>query len=72
LLTSTALAGVDAADGGQAGGDFYPPVWTSSVFRPTDFRLALIAFVARVQWELPPWLALLCSGEAARLLTTVL
>jgi chromate transporter len=67
-----ALAGVNAAVVGLLGAAFYQPVWTSAVFRPEDFGLALLAFTALMYWKLPPWLVVLCSGAAGWLLATVL
>ncbi|WP_434082217.1 hypothetical protein [Escherichia coli] len=40
----------------------YQPVWTSAIFQPQDFGLALVALVALMFWKLPPWLVVLGSG----------
>ena len=40
----------------------YDPVWTSAIFTPGDFGLALAAFVLLVLWKVPPWLVvILCA-----------
>ena len=70
--TRAALAGVNAAVVGLLGAAFYQPVWTSAVFKPEDFGLALLAFTALMYWKLSPWLVVLGSGAAGWLLATVL
>ena len=70
--TQAALAGVNAAVVGLLGAAFYRPVWSSTVFKPEDFGLALLAFTALMYWKLPPWAVVLCSGAAGWLLATVL
>ncbi len=59
-----ALAGVNAAVVGLLLAALYDPVWTSSIFGPGDFALALIALVALMIWKLPPWLVVLAGGIA--------
>jgi chromate transporter len=58
----TALAGINAAVVGLLLAALYTPVWTSAIFRPQDFGLALIAFIALMFWKLPPWLVVLGAG----------
>jgi chromate transporter len=58
----TALAGINAAVVGLLLAALFTPVWTSAVFHPRDFGLALAAFVALVFWKLPPWLVVLGTG----------
>ena len=43
----------------------YQPVWTSTIHRPQDFVLSLLAFVALTFWKIPPWLVVLGGGAAA-------
>ncbi|SJK87147.1 conserved hypothetical protein [Escherichia coli] len=50
----------------------YQPVWTSAIFQPQDFGLALVALVALMFWKLPPWLVVLGSGAAGWLLSVAL
>ncbi|MCV5790425.1 hypothetical protein OFN52_25255, partial [Escherichia coli] len=47
-------------------------VWTSAIFQPQDFGLALVALVALMFWKLPPWLVVLGSGAAGWLLSVAL
>ena len=57
-----ALAGIKAAVVGLLLAALFHPVWTSAVFKPQDFALALIAFVALMFWKLPPWLVVVGTG----------
>ncbi len=59
-----ALAGVNAAVVGLLLAALYDPVWTSAIFGPGDFTLAMIALVALMVWKLPPWLVVLAGGIA--------
>ena len=68
LRTRAALGGVNAAVVGLLGAAFYHPVWTSAVFTPADFALALLAFAALMVWKLPPWLVVLGCGAGGYLL----
>jgi chromate transporter len=62
--TQAALAGVNAAVVGLLLAALYQPVWTSAVFNPKDFALALVALVALMFWKLPPWLVVLGCAVA--------
>lgn len=66
-----ALAGINAAVVGLLLAALYDPVWTSAIYKPNDFGLALVAFVALMYWKLPPWLVVLGGGTAGWLLTLV-
>jgi chromate transporter len=68
VRTRAALAGINAAVVGLLLAALYQPVWTSAIFKPADFGLALLAFVALMTWKLPPWLVVLASGLAGWLL----
>lgn len=70
--TQAALAGINAAVVGLLLAALYQPVWTSAIFQPTDFALALLALVALVFWKLPPWLVVIGSGVAGWLLSIAL
>ena len=59
-----ALAGVNAAVVGLLLAALYDPVWTSAIFGPADFALALIALAALTIWKCPPWLVVLVGGAA--------
>jgi len=67
----TALAGINAAVVGLLMAALYNPVWTSAIFKPQDFALGLVAFVALMFWKLPPWLVVLGTGAAGWLITLV-
>jgi hypothetical protein len=43
-----------AAVVGILGAALYQPVWTSSVAAPTDFAIALTAFLLLSAWKTPP------------------
>jgi chromate transporter len=60
-----ALAGVNAAVVGLLLAALYTPVWTSAVFAPTDFALALLAFLLLAIWRAPPWLVVILGAAAA-------
>lgn len=66
--TQAALTGVNAAVVGLLLAALYQPVWTSAIFKPEDFGLALVALVALMFWKLPPWLVVLGCGAVGWLL----
>jgi len=72
VRTRAALAAINAAVVGLLLAAFYNPVWTNAVLAPSDFALALIAFVALMFWKLPPWLVVLGCGMAGWLLSVLL
>ena len=72
VRTQAALSGVNAAVVGLLLAALYQPVWTSAVYGPQDFALALVALVALMFWKLPPWLVVIGSGVAGGLLGAVL
>lgn len=72
LRTQAALAGVNAAVVGLLLAALYQPVWTSAIFKPQDFGLALVALVALMFWKLPPWLVVVGCGVAGWLLSVLL
>jgi len=67
--TQAALAGVNAGVVGLLLAALYRPIWISAIFKPEDFGLTLIAFVALMFWKLPPWLVVLGCGVAGWLLS---
>jgi chromate transporter len=69
LRTQAALVGVNAAVVGLLLAALYQPVWTSAIFTPQDFALALVALVALMFWKLPPWLVVIGSGLVGWLLS---
>lgn len=72
VRTQAALSGVNAAVVGLLLAALYQPVWTSAVYGPQDFALALVALVALMFWKLPPWLVVIGTGIAGGLLITAL
>lgn len=70
--TQAALLGINAAVVGLLLAALYQPVWTSAIYAPQDFGLALVALIALMFWKLPPWLVVVGSGVAGGLLSTVL
>lgn len=65
----TALAGINAAVVGLLLAALFTPVWTSAIYKPQDFALGLVAFVALMFWKLPPWLVVIAAGFAGWLIT---
>jgi chromate transporter len=63
--------GVNTAVVGLLLAAFYQPVWTSAILAPQDFALALMALLALMRWQLPPWLVVLGCGSAGWLATAV-
>jgi chromate transporter len=60
----SALMGVNAAVVGLLAAALYNPVWTSAIFTPLDFLLALAAF-ALLLLRTPPWLVVILGAVAA-------
>lgn len=60
-----ALRGINAAVVGLLLAALYRPVWTSAIFGPSDFILALVAFLLLAFWRLPPWLVVLLGALGA-------
>jgi len=61
-----AMRGANAAVVGILGAALYDPVWTSAVFTPRDFALALTGFLLLTVWKVQPWIvvALLAASGA--------
>ena len=66
-MAQAAMRGTNAAVVGILAAAFYSPVWTSAIFSPRDFALALLGFVLLTAWKLPPWIVvvLLAAGGVA-------
>jgi chromate transporter len=67
--SQAALRGVNAAVVGLLLAALYRPVWTSAIFAPVDFALAIVAFLALAIWKLPPWLVVVLAAVAGGLVT---
>jgi len=58
----SAIHGINAAVVGLLLAAFYHPVWTSAIYKPTDFGLAILAFGLLAFWKLPPWLVVVLTA----------
>jgi chromate transporter len=67
-----ALMGVNAVVVGILLAALYHPVWTSAIFTPADFALALGAFTALAIWKWPAWLVVIATAAAAGVVHTVI
>ncbi|MCG3088698.1 chromate efflux transporter [Sporosarcina cyprini] len=56
-----ALKGVNAAVVGILLAALYNPVFTSSIHKPVDFAIALIAFALLVHYKLSPWIVVIVT-----------
>ena len=63
-----ALMGVNAAVVGILLSALYQPVWTSAILKPSDFCLAVIAFVALMYWKIAPLLVVVGTAAIAWLI----
>lgn len=63
-----ALAGINAAVVGLLLAALYQPVWTSAIHAPQDFAFALVAFIALLFWNAPPWVVVIISGVVGHLI----
>jgi chromate transporter len=62
-----AMRGTNAAVVGILGAALYNPVWTSAVFTPRDFALALTGFLLLTVWKMPPWIVVVLLAGAGTL-----
>ncbi len=58
----SAIRGINAAVVGLLLAAFYHPVWTSAIFKPLDFGLAILAFGLLAFWKCPPWLVVVLTA----------
>ena len=63
-----ALKGVNAAVVGLLLAALCTPVWTSAIFTPADFGLALAAILLLTFWQIPPWLVVIFGALGAEIL----
>jgi chromate transporter len=64
IWAQSAMRGVNAAVVGILLAALYSPVWTGAVLGPSDFALALVAFVLLAVWQAPPWMVVALSAAA--------
>ena len=66
-VVRSALNGANAAVVGLLLAALYSPIWSSAIFGPSDFAIALSSFVLLMFWRTPPWVvvALGAIGTAA-------
>jgi chromate transporter len=62
-----AMRGTNAAVVGILGSALYNPLWTSAVFNPRDFALALFGFLLLVVWKTPPWVVVVVLASLGTL-----
>jgi chromate transporter len=63
-LAQAAMRGINAAVVGLLAAALYNPVWTSSVRAPSDFAVALVAFILLTVWRAAPLIVVLFSALA--------
>ncbi len=61
-----ALRGINATVVGLLLAALYNPVWTSAILSPSDFAIALAAFLLLTMWRVPPWLVVVLGAGAAQ------
>lgn len=62
-----AMRGANAAVVGILGAALYDPVWTSAIFTPQDFALALAGFLLLTVWKVAPGIVVVLLGAAGTL-----
>jgi chromate transporter len=68
----SALSGVNAAVVGILLAALYTPVWTSAIVNPSDFAIALAAFLLLMVWKVRPWIIVLGGSIAGGALSLLL
>ena len=67
----SAIRGINAAVVGLLLAAFYNPVWTSAIFKPVDFGLALLSFGLLAFWKLPPWLVVVLTAVGGEVVARI-
>jgi chromate transporter len=67
----SAIRGINAAVVGLLLAAFYHPVWTSAIFKPLDFGLALLSFGLLTFWKLPPWLVVVLTAVGGEVIAWI-
>lgn len=65
------LKGINAAVVGLLLTALYHPVWTSAIFSPADFGLAVLAFGLLMFWKYPPWLVVVLTAFGGEIISRV-
>jgi chromate transporter len=60
-----ALSGINAAVVGILLAALYLTIWTTTILRPADFGLALLAFGLLMVWKRPPWQVVIVGALGA-------
>jgi chromate transporter len=68
LAAQAMMRGVNAAVVGILGAALYNPVWTSAVFSPRDFAVALAGFLLLTVWKLAPWIVVVLLAATGAIL----
>jgi chromate transporter len=68
-IFQSALKGINAAVVGLLLAALYRPVWTSAIYSPADFGLALLAFALLMFWKFPPWLVVVLTAVGGEVLS---
>ncbi|MHC1550061.1 chromate efflux transporter [Phyllobacterium sp. K27] len=67
-LAQAAMRGANAAVVGILAAAFYNPVWTSAVFKPSDFLLVTAGFLFLTIWKMPPWIVVVALASAGAII----
>ena len=67
----SALRGINAAVVGLLLAAFYRPVWSSAIYKPMDFGLALFAFGLLAFWKVPPWLVVVLTAVGGEVIARI-
>jgi chromate transporter len=67
----SAIRGINAAVVGLLLAAFYHPVWTSAIYKPTDFGLGLGAFGLLMFWKCPPWLVVILTALGGEIVSRI-
>ena len=65
------LRGVNAAVVGVLLAALYTPVITTSIFKPIDAALALVAFAMLAVWRVPPWIVVVVTAAGGALIRAI-
>lgn len=69
LYMRAALYSINATVVGILLAALYQPIWTTTIYKPQNFCMALIALIALMFWKLPPWLVVLGGGLVGGIFT---